>query len=90
MTDTLAIGCVVQKLIILLVLNNILCNSLHLIVVDDSRKVDIVKKNSDAVSSFCNFLVFCRNNLAIKILKMKSTLSLVLFHLCSLESCLAS
>lgn len=89
MTDTLAIGCVVQKLIILLVPNNILCNSLHLIAVDDSRKVDIVK-NSDAVSSFCKFLVFCRNNLAIKILKMKSTLSLVLFHLCSLESCLAS
>lgn len=88
-TVVLASGCGVQEPTIPLVLN-ILCDGLHLIAVDDSRKVDLIK-NSDILSNFCKiFLAFCRNDLDIKILKMKSTLSLVLFHLRSLESCLAS
>lgn len=85
----LASGCGVQEPARPLV-PNILHDGLHLIAVDDSGKVDLVK-NSDILSNFCKFfLAFCRNDLDIKILKMKSILSLVLFHLWSLESCPAS
>lgn len=53
---TLANGCVVQELTIPLVLNEILCDGIHLVTIAYSRKVDIVQ-TFDAVS-FCIFS-FC-------------------------------